>query len=88
MHVNNFPKSKSPYNPLEGRGVLPVVVELKDVTQMVFYFLFRYRAEQFVDLLPVFEENHGGRAHDIVLGGGEGVLIYIHLSDFDLTGIL
>jgi hypothetical protein len=55
---------------------------------MVFYFFFRHGAEQFVDLLSIFEENHGGRAHDIVLGGGEGILINIHLPDFDLARIL
>jgi hypothetical protein len=55
---------------------------------MVFYLLLRYGAEQFVDLLSILEENHGGRAHDIILGSGEGILIYIHLPDFDLTGIL
>jgi hypothetical protein len=72
----------------EDRGNLLEVVVLKDVIQVVFYFLFRYGAEQFVDLLSVLEENHGGRAHDIVLGCGKGILIYIDLSYFDLTRIL
>jgi hypothetical protein len=103
MHVNHLPTSlihhqgiiSQPRRDLGsgvafskgGRQDLPVVV-LKDVTQMVFYLFFRYGAEQFVDLFPVLKKNHGGGAHDIVLGCGEGILIYIHLPHFDLACIL
>ena len=75
------------YSP-SGSACQPFTHFLKDVTQMVFYLLFRYGAEQFVDLFSVLEENHGGRTHDIVLGCGEGILIYIHLPHFDLACIL
>jgi hypothetical protein len=86
--MSTISQIQNPNVSIGSSGDLPVVIALKDVTQMVFYFLFRYSAQQFVDLFPVFEENHGGRAHDIVLGGGEGILIYIHLPDFDLARIL
>lgn len=60
---------------------------LQMMAKPAFNFRFLHGAQQGIDGPAFLEEDHGGCAHDVVLGGGQRILLYVHFPYFDTARI-